>query len=195
MLHPCLIPFNGALWCWRRLESPLDCKEIKPVNPKGNQSWIFIGRADAKAEASVLGHLMRRTDSLEKTLMMGKIEGRRRKQWQRMRWLDGITDLMDMSMSKLREVVKDREAWRAAVHGVTKSWTWLSDWTELLCLSSSTQLIMHFIVWFTFSCVSPVLTMENPATEPPKSPNNPILSFKSSDEEAPVSHREATKST
>ena len=161
MFHPCLIPFNGALWCWRRLESPLDCQEIQPVNPKGNQSSIFIRRTDAKAEAPILGHLMRRTDSLEKTLMLGRIEGRRRRGRQRMRWLDGIIDLMDMILSKLREMVKDREAWRAALHGVTKSWTRLSDWTELLCLSSSTQRIMHFIVWFKFSCVPPsVLTME-----------------------------------
>ena len=85
----------------KTLESPLDCKEIKPVNPKGNQSWIFTGRTDAKAEAPILVHLMQRTDSLEKTLMLGKIKGRRRREWQRMRWLDGITDSMDVSLPHL----------------------------------------------------------------------------------------------
>ena len=109
------------------LESALDFKEIQPVHPKGDQSWVFIGKTDAEAETAYFGHLMRRADSFEKTLMLGKIESRRRRGRQRMRRLDGSTDSVDIGLGGLQELVMDRDAWRAAIHRITKSQTQLNE--------------------------------------------------------------------
>ena len=139
------------LWCWGRLlRVPWTAR--RSVSPKGNQPWIFIGRTDAELRLQYFGHPMWRANSLGKTLMLGKIVGRRRRGWQRKRWLDGITDSMDMSLSKLWEMVKNREVCYAPVHGVSKSQTQLRDWTTTsrrgILVSGISQTDRSNIVWF-----------------------------------------------
>ena len=142
----------------KTLESLLDCKEIKPLNPKGNQpfQWVVIGRTDAELKLQYSGHLIQTADSWEQTLLLGKIEGRRRRGWQRMKWLDSITDSKDMNLPKLWEIVEDRGAWCATVLEVAKSRTQLSDWTTTPCNPQITFLNIYLEKWKLLITQNPI---------------------------------------
>ena len=151
-------PKNWCFWTVvleKTFESPLDCKEIQLVHPKGDKSWVFIGRTDVEAETPILWPCDAKNWLMEKTLKLGKIEGRRRRGRQRIRWLNGITDSMEMSLSKLRELVMNTETWSAAIHGVTKSQMWLTELNWICC---------HYYIVLTSGAFKGTLVVKNPPT-------------------------------
>ena len=148
------MPKNWCFWImvWEKtLESPLECKDIKLVNPKGNQLWIVIGKTAAEAEVLILWPPYAKPDSLEKILMLGKTEGKRRRGQQRMRWLDSITESINTNFSKLQEIVEDRGAWSVIVHALAKSWTQLSNLTITTNRSIKCEKRVHFTVRLFFA--------------------------------------------